>query len=90
MPISSTSRNEKQRRIDSWLLAHREYVERETPTAIARELQRLGFYSEHTALVDIRVGVHRRCLRLDLRPVEAARSAPRRPAKPWDRGPAAP
>ena len=57
-----TSRNLKQHRIDAWLLAHREFVESETPTVIGRELRNLDYYSERTSLVDIRVGVYRRCL----------------------------
>jgi hypothetical protein len=62
----ASPRNAQKRRIDDWLVAHRDFVERETLTVIARELRKLGLYSAKTALVDIRVGVHLRCKRLGL------------------------
>ncbi|MEA3208262.1 MAG: hypothetical protein QOE70_1319 [Chthoniobacter sp.] len=58
-----------QGRRDDWLLANRERLSRESPTAIALSMQRAGLYSAKTTVGDIRVFLFRRCgnLRLPFR-----------------------
>ena len=63
---ANPSRNEQSRRIDEWLVRHSRRVEQETPTELAIELRRRGFFSRKTTLVDIRGGLRKRCARLGL------------------------
>ena len=66
MSVVSSQRRQMQGRRDEWLLANRERLQRESPTAIALAMQRAGLYSARTAVGDIRVFLFRRCRTLQL------------------------
>lgn len=63
---AGTSRRLRQCQLDDWLRANRGRLERESSTAIALELRKLGFYSAKTVTVDIRSGVQKRCSKLGI------------------------
>ena len=51
---ANKSRNAQSHLFDEWLKSNRVRLEKQSPTAIAQELRRLGFYSPKTTLTDIR------------------------------------
>ncbi|MGB8167610.1 MAG: hypothetical protein WCF18_08965 [Chthoniobacteraceae bacterium] len=64
--VVPSQRRQMQGRRDEWLLANRDRLEHESPTAIALAMQTAGLYSARTTVGDIRVFLFRRCLTLQL------------------------